>query len=83
MFYLSICFVRFIFLFLVGVSLFVAGFYFVLKDLIYFIEWDIITLNSARVVINFLSDWISLVFTGFVFLISSLVYIEMILCTVI
>jgi NADH-ubiquinone oxidoreductase chain 5 len=53
--------------------LFIGGFYFVLNDLVYFIEWDIITLNSTRVVITFLFDCISLVFIGFVFLITSLV----------
>jgi NADH-ubiquinone oxidoreductase chain 5 len=44
-----------------------------LDALVYFIEWDIITLNSARVVMTFLFDWMSLSFTGFVFFISSLV----------
>jgi NADH-ubiquinone oxidoreductase chain 5 len=34
--------------------LFLSGFYFVLNDLIYFIEWDTITLNSRRVVMTFL-----------------------------
>jgi hypothetical protein len=32
--------------------LFLLGFYFVLNDLIYFIECDIITLNSSRIVIT-------------------------------
>jgi NADH-ubiquinone oxidoreductase chain 5 len=71
--YLSICFVSFIFLFVLGVFLFFGGFYFVLNDLVYFIEWDIITLNSSRIVMTFLFDWMSLSFMGFVFFISSLV----------
>jgi NADH-ubiquinone oxidoreductase chain 5 len=69
----SICYVSFIFLFLSSLLLFILGFYFVLNDLIYFIEWDIITLNSRRIVITFLFDWMSLIFMGFVFFISSLV----------
>nr|URX53209.1 NADH dehydrogenase subunit 5 [Cryptotermes rotundiceps] len=73
MFYLSICFISFIFLFFVGVFLFVGGFYFVLNDLVYFIEWEVVTLNSSSVVMTFLFDWMSLIFTGFVFFISSLV----------
>nr|URX53092.1 NADH dehydrogenase subunit 5 [Cryptotermes austrinus] len=73
MFYLSICFVSFIFLFLAGIFLFVGGFYFVLNDLIYFIEWEVITLNSSSIVMTFLFDWMSLSFMGFVFFISSLV----------
>nr|URX54091.1 NADH dehydrogenase subunit 5 [Neotermes sp. 3 AB-2022a] len=70
---LSICFISFIFLLISGVLLFFGGFYFVLNDLIYFIEWDIITLNSGSVVMTFLLDWMSLSFMGFVFFISSLV----------
>nr|URX53053.1 NADH dehydrogenase subunit 5 [Glyptotermes sp. 10 AB-2022a] len=70
---LSICFVSFIFLFLLGLISFLFGSYFVLNDLLYFVEWDIITLNSSSVVMTFLFDWMSLMFMGFVFLISSLV----------
>nr|URX54013.1 NADH dehydrogenase subunit 5 [Glyptotermes sp. 14 AB-2022a] len=73
MFFPSICFIGFIVLFIFGVFLFLLGFYFVLNDLIYFIEWDVITLNSGSVVMTFLFDWMSLVFMGFVFFISSLV----------
>nr|URX54351.1 NADH dehydrogenase subunit 5 [Cryptotermes cavifrons] len=73
MYYFSICFISFIFLFLVGFFLFVGGFYLVLNDLVYFVEWEIITLNSSSVVMTFLLDWMSLIFTGFVFFISSLV----------
>nr|URX52832.1 NADH dehydrogenase subunit 5 [Bifiditermes rogierae] len=70
---LSICFVSFLFLFLAGVSSFIIGVYFVLNDLVYFIEWNIIALNSASVVMTFLLDWMSLSFAGLVFFISSLV----------
>nr|URX53454.1 NADH dehydrogenase subunit 5 [Incisitermes minor] len=73
MFYLSICFISFIFLFFSGVVMFIGGFYFVLNDLIYFIEWNVVTLNSSSVVMTFLFDWMSLFFVGFVFFISSLV----------
>nr|WHM51921.1 NADH dehydrogenase subunit 5 [Incisitermes schwarzi] len=73
MFYFSICFISFVFLFFSGVGLFVGGFYFVLNDLVYFVEWSIVTLNSGSVVMTFLFDWMSLVFVGFVFFISSLV----------
>nr|URX54364.1 NADH dehydrogenase subunit 5 [Calcaritermes nigriceps] len=69
----SICFISFISLSTSGVTLFLLGSYFVLNDLIYFIEWEIITLNSSSVVMTFLFDWMSLMFMGFVFYISSLV----------
>jgi hypothetical protein len=51
---LIISFIRFISLFISDVFLFLLGFYFVLNDLIYFIEWNIITLNSGRIVMTFL-----------------------------
>jgi len=41
--------------------------------LVYFIDWNIITLNGRSVVMTFLFDWMSLLFIGFVFIISSLV----------
>nr|URX52670.1 NADH dehydrogenase subunit 5 [Glyptotermes nr. iridipennis] len=69
----SICFISFISLFFSGLVLFLMSFYFVFNDLIVFIEWDIITLNSSSVVMTFLFDWMSLMFMGFVFFISSLV----------
>nr|URX54494.1 NADH dehydrogenase subunit 5 [Glyptotermes sp. 18 AB-2022a] len=73
MFIFSICFISFISLFFFSVILLLLGVYFVSNDLVYFVEWDIITLNSSSVVMTFLLDWMSLVFMGFVFFISSLV----------
>ena len=70
---MSVCFVRFIFLFIFGLFCCFCGVYFILSDLIYFIDWNIVTLNGSSVIITFLFDWISLLFMGFVFIISSLV----------
>ena len=39
----------------------------------WFIEWEIISLNSCRIVITLILDWISLIFLGFVIFISSIV----------
>nr|AQP26480.1 NADH dehydrogenase subunit 5 [Astalotermes cf. qietus RDCT073] len=36
-------------------------------------DWDIITLNGSSVIMTFLFDWISLLFMGFVLIISALV----------
>jgi NADH-ubiquinone oxidoreductase chain 5 len=47
--------------------------YFIINDLVYFVDWDIVTLNGRSVLMTFLFDWISLLFMGFVFIISSLV----------
>nr|AVN67502.1 NADH dehydrogenase subunit 5 [Phoetalia pallida] len=54
-------------------TLFFLGFYFIMSELIYFIEWEVVMINSNCIVMTFLFDWMSLLFLGFVFFISSLV----------
>nr|YP_009373410.1 NADH dehydrogenase subunit 5 [Neostylopyga rhombifolia]AQD17631.1 NADH dehydrogenase subunit 5 [Neostylopyga rhombifolia] len=71
--YMSICFISFFFLFMISMLLVFLSFYFIMNDIIYFVEWDIISINSSSVVMTFLFDWMSLMFMGFVFFISSLV----------
>nr|YP_010946564.1 NADH dehydrogenase subunit 5 [Jacobsonina aliena]WGO57282.1 NADH dehydrogenase subunit 5 [Jacobsonina aliena] len=71
--YMSICYISFIFLFLLSILMVFSGFYFILNDMTYFIEWEVIMLNSNSIVMTFLFDWMSLLFMGFVFFISSLV----------
>jgi len=70
---ISICFIRFIFLFIVRIRLFFFSLKFLFNELVYFIEWEIIRLNSSIIIITFLFDWIRLIFMSFVLLISSLV----------
>nr|UGN61739.1 NADH dehydrogenase subunit 5 [Cryptocercus kagongensis] len=70
---LSMYFVSFVFLFMLGIFLVLFGFYFLMNDLIVFVEWSIVSLNSSSIVMTFLFDWMSLIFMGFVFFISSLV----------
>nr|AQP26791.1 NADH dehydrogenase subunit 5 [Pericapritermes latignathus] len=41
--------------------------------MVYFVDWNIVTLNGSSIVMTFLFDWMSLLFMGFVFIISSLV----------
>lgn len=41
--------------------------------MVYFIEWDLLIINSSSVVITFLFDWISFIFISFVLFISALV----------
>nr|URH16522.1 NADH dehydrogenase subunit 5 [Prorhinotermes simplex]WMY24268.1 NADH dehydrogenase subunit 5 [Prorhinotermes simplex] len=71
--FMSICFISFVFLFLLGWSCCFYGVYFILCDLVYFVDWNIVSLNGSSVVMTFLFDWMSLLFMGFVFIISSLV----------
>nr|QUE27236.1 NADH dehydrogenase subunit 5 [Actias dubernardi] len=69
----SICFISFFFLFMCSMLNFVFLIYFIMNDLVYFFEWEIITLNSVSVVMSILLDWMSLLFMMFVCLISSVV----------
>lgn len=64
---------RFYVLICIRFTLFILRLKFLLRDLVYFIEWEIVSLNSISIVITFLFDWIRLIFISFVLLISSLV----------
>ena len=54
--FLSICFIRFVFLFFSGCFCCFCGVYFIISDLVYFIDWNIITLNGRSVIMTFLFD---------------------------
>nr|QZP41172.1 NADH dehydrogenase subunit 5 [Geoscapheus dilatatus] len=71
--FMTICYISYIFLFFSSIILFSLSFYFIMNDLIYFIEWEIVNINSGCVVMTLLFDWMSLLFLSFVFFISSLV----------
>ncbi len=71
--FISICFIRFIYLFTFSLIIFGFRLYLILSDYCYFIEWELISLNSSRIVITIFIDWISCLFISFVLLISSLV----------
>nr|UQJ73662.1 NADH dehydrogenase subunit 5 [Pagastia sp. 1XL] len=70
---ISICLISFISLFSVSMTLFIFSMKFLINDMVYFIEWDIISLHSSSIVMTFLFDWMSLMFMSFVLFISSLV----------
>nr|WGT92234.1 NADH dehydrogenase subunit 5 [Dicerapanorpa magna] len=70
---LSICFISFIILLMISFLCFWSGIYFLLNDLVYFIEWELLSLNSSSIVMTILFDWMSLLFMSFVLFISSLV----------
>nr|YP_010946759.1 NADH dehydrogenase subunit 5 [Pseudophoraspis kabakovi]WGO57516.1 NADH dehydrogenase subunit 5 [Pseudophoraspis kabakovi] len=71
--FMSICLISFFFLFFLSFVLFLMGFYFIMNDLVYFIEWEVVTINSGSIIMTFLFDWMSLIFMSFVMFISSLV----------
>nr|YP_010895217.1 NADH dehydrogenase subunit 5 [Ornidia obesa]WJW73756.1 NADH dehydrogenase subunit 5 [Ornidia obesa] len=67
------CIINFMILFIISISLFIFSMYFILNEYIFFLEWEIVSLNSMSIVMTFLFDWMSLLFMSFVLLISSLV----------
>lgn len=71
--FISICFISFVFLFSLSVTLFFTGLNFLIYDLVYFFEWEIFRINRTIIVIVLIFDWISLLFMSFVLFISSLV----------
>nr|WAX39162.1 NADH dehydrogenase subunit 5 [Anaplecta sp. 4 ZQW-2020] len=70
---LSICFISFFFLMIFGLSFCSIGIYFCLFDTVIFIEWDLFSLLGSCILMTILLDWMSLMFMGFVLIISSLV----------
>nr|YP_009176774.1 NADH dehydrogenase subunit 5 [Anopheles stephensi]ALJ02489.1 NADH dehydrogenase subunit 5 [Anopheles stephensi] len=70
---INYCKISFYFLIFISFSLFFISLKFLLNDLVYFIEWEVLSLQSMSIVMTFLFDWMSLMFMSFVLLISSLV----------
>nr|QXG19226.1 NADH dehydrogenase subunit 5 [Drosophila guanche] len=71
--YLSICSISFVNLISISLSLFFFSLHFLLNNMVYFIEFELVSLNSTMIVMTFLFDWMSLLFMSFVLMISSLV----------
>nr|YP_010305111.1 NADH dehydrogenase subunit 5 [Simplicia rectalis]YP_010327032.1 NADH dehydrogenase subunit 5 [Simplicia niphona]ULR87018.1 NADH dehydrogenase subunit 5 [Simplicia rectalis]UNP54294.1 NADH dehydrogenase subunit 5 [Simplicia niphona] len=69
----SICFISFFFLFLMSMMNFIMMIYFIMHNMVVFLEWEVISFNSISIVMSILLDWMSLLFMMFVFLISSVV----------
>nr|YP_010729942.1 NADH dehydrogenase subunit 5 [Parnassius cardinal]WEF74878.1 NADH dehydrogenase subunit 5 [Parnassius cardinal] len=67
----SICFVSFFFLFFFSMMNFFFLIYFIMKNMILFLEWEIISFNSMNIVMSIILDWMSLLFMMFVLMISS------------
>nr|QNE85719.1 NADH dehydrogenase subunit 5 [Euleia heraclei] len=71
--YLSICSISFLILIMTSITFFLFSLKFLMSDFCIFLEWEVMSLNSASIVMTFLFDWMSLLFMSFVLLISSLV----------
>nr|WAU48204.1 NADH dehydrogenase subunit 5 [Agriades orbitulus] len=61
----------FFFLFFFMLMNFFFGLYFIMNNIMIFLEWELISFNSMNIVFSILLDWMSLFFLMFVFLISS------------
>lgn len=70
---ISICLINFFILIIIRLFFFFFSLYFISNDLIYFIEWELIMIQSSLIIITFLFDWIRFLFISFVLFISSLV----------
>nr|UZZ44059.1 NADH dehydrogenase subunit 5 [Hydroptila sp. XG-2021] len=71
--FLSLCYISFMILFLVGVFCFSLSVYFLMNDLVIIIEYILFSMNSAVVNLFVLMDFMSLLFASLVMLISSMV----------
>nr|YP_003708371.1 NADH dehydrogenase subunit 5 [Sasakia charonda]BAJ08950.1 NADH dehydrogenase 5 [Sasakia charonda] len=65
------CFISFFFLFFFMLLNFFMMIYFIMNNIMFFIEWEIISFSSMNIVMSILLDWMSLLFMMFVSLISS------------
>nr|QWZ46408.1 NADH dehydrogenase subunit 5 [Philolithus aegrotus] len=70
---MSICLVYFVFMFLVSMCFFISSLYFMAFELVYFLEFNLVMINSGSVSMTILLDWMSLLFMSFVLLISCMV----------
>uniref|UniRef100_UPI003001E0C9 NADH dehydrogenase subunit 5 n=1 Tax=Parotis amboinalis TaxID=3112168 RepID=UPI003001E0C9 len=73
MFKNSICFISFYFLFMLSMLNFFMMIYFIMNNMVIFLEWELISFSSMSIVMSILLDWMSLLFMMFVLLISSVV----------
>nr|QXE46437.1 NADH dehydrogenase subunit 5 [Cephalcia infumata] len=70
---LSICMISFLFLLTISILLMMLSLYFIMMNLIIFIEWELLSLNSSHMIMIIMMDWMSLLFMSFVLFISSMV----------
>nr|YP_010329831.1 NADH dehydrogenase subunit 5 [Trabala vishnou]UNP54581.1 NADH dehydrogenase subunit 5 [Trabala vishnou] len=68
-----ICFNFFFFLFIFMLLNFIFFIYFMMNNLVVFLEWEIISFNSMSIMMSLLFDWMTFLFLMYVLLISSVV----------
>nr|QYF09659.1 NADH dehydrogenase subunit 5 [Ptilocnemus lemur] len=70
---LSIYLLGFQFLLFIGFILLFIGFILILNDIYYFIDWELLMINSCNLTMTIIVDWMSMLFMGCVLIISSMV----------
>nr|ASY98529.1 NADH dehydrogenase subunit 5 [Creobroter apicalis] len=68
-----LCLTCFILLMILSLSTFSVSMICIVKDLVHFIEWNLVTFSSNPICMVFLFDWMSLLFVSIVSMIASLV----------
>nr|WPW46886.1 NADH dehydrogenase subunit 5 [Ventidius distanti] len=61
------------FLFFMGMMMFLLSFFFIYSDNLYILDWEFISINSLMITLTLIFDWMSMMFSGCVFFISSMV----------
>nr|QDG00994.1 NADH dehydrogenase subunit 5 [Tenebrio molitor]QDG01020.1 NADH dehydrogenase subunit 5 [Tenebrio molitor] len=70
---MNICLIYFYFMVVSSFITFILSLYFMLLDLVYFLEFGLVMINSSLIEMTFLFDWMSLLFMSFVLFISGMV----------
>nr|AKR06304.1 NADH dehydrogenase subunit 5 [Tenebrio molitor] len=70
---INICLIYFYFMVVSSFITFILSLYFMLLDLVYFLEFGLVMINSSLIEMTFLFDWMSLLFMSFVLFISGMV----------
>nr|AFI54845.1 NADH dehydrogenase subunit 5 [Poecilocoris nepalensis] len=63
----------FLIIFIIGLFSFSYGVYLLMNSLLFFLDWEILSLNSVSLTMTLLIDWMSMIFIGCVMFISSMV----------
>nr|YP_010999249.1 NADH dehydrogenase subunit 5 [Rheocricotopus emeiensis]WPM93095.1 NADH dehydrogenase subunit 5 [Rheocricotopus emeiensis] len=69
----SVCLINFVILMFLSMMFFMMSIFFIFYEKAYFIEYDLLMIQSVTIIMTFLFDWMSLMFMSFVLFISSLV----------
>nr|AFI54767.1 NADH dehydrogenase subunit 5 [Scotomedes sp. HL-2012] len=70
---MNLYFLSGLFLMIFGIITFAIGLIFINYNMIYLLDWELVTINSSSIVFTMLFDWMSLIFISGVLMISSMV----------